>query len=455
MINIASPIFQFFKSKLFQNSIWGVLSSVFQNLVFSVFFILLARTLEQSEFSGYIIANTFYGLVLSFSTLGISQWFIRNILNTDNQSSLVSIYFYIQLFSGIVFYLLQILLVYSLYEEDLVRMLALVLGLNIILDNIIYVFKSINIAFNNQKNTFYITSFEALLKLISALFIWQLGLNAILIVVIVIMLRAITLLLFANYGLPENFKLVINSIRTPAYLIQLFQVIFQNRYFIIIGSISVLFWSIGNILVSKIIGLNAVPDYEISFKLFTMGEVIPLMFSATVFPLLVQKNKADVEERNIYYRSLFRLFAVYGLIAFSFVYFFADYFIPMLFGKGYLLTSVFVKQYFLTMLLFPSALLQANLLISMGYERVDMWFNLASLLVNIAFSWFGLILFNSLSIVNYSIFLAFWIFHLLQDIFLFKKGVAEIRDILFFHFLVIIIFIIFFFSQQSKIVYLP
>ncbi len=455
MINITNPLFRFVKSKLFQNSIWGIAASIFQNLVFSLFFILLARTINSAEFSGYIIANTFYGLVLSFSSLGMSQWFIRNLVDTEDQNRLITLFFYIQLFSGIIFYLFQVFLVYGIYEENLIHILAIILGFNIIFDNIIYVFKSINIAFNSQKKTFFISSLEAFFKLIAAFFIWKSGVHIIAVVFIIIILRLNTLFLFVKYGMPDNFKLIIYRIKATSYLIQLYEVVSQNRYFIFIGSISVLFWSLGNILVSKMIGLNAVPVYEISFKLFSMSEVIPLMFSATVFPLLVQKNNSNIAERNMYYRKIFRIYAGYGLTAFSFVYFFADYFIPLLFGNEYQLTSTFVQEIFLTMLLFPTALLQANLIISMGHERMDMWFNFTSLLLNIGFSLAGLYLFKSLSIVNYSIFLAFWIFHMLQDVFLLKKGIAEKREVFLFHFLIIAISTIFFFSKQSIIVYIP
>ncbi len=454
MINLASPLVDIVKSKLFQNSFWGILSSIFQNLVFSIFFILLARTQDSSDFSGYIIANTFYGLILSFSSLGMGQWFIRNILDTKDQNSLVNLFFYIQLFSGIAFYLVQLMLVYGFYEENLIRTLSLILGINIVSDNIIHVFKSINIAFNNQKKTFFITSLEAFFKLIIGFFIWQAGMDITLIVSILIFLRLVTLFIFFKFGLPASLKLVIHRVKSTSYFDKLVEVVLQNKYFILIGTISVLFWSIGNILVSKILGLNTVPVYEISFKLFSMSEVVPLIISSSIFPLLVQKNKTDNEKRNAYYRKMFQLYAAYGLTAFFFVYLFSDWFIPFLFGNQYTQTSSFVKEIFLTMLLFPTTLLQANLIISMGYERMDMWFNTASLIVNIFFSLVGLYIFNSLSIINYSIFLSFWVFHILQDILLIKNGVSTKKDVFLFHVLILVILFIFFLNKQSIIVFI-
>jgi O-antigen/teichoic acid export membrane protein len=345
-------------------------------------------------------------------------------------------------------------LVYGIYEESLIRSLSLILGFNIVFDNIIYVFKSINIAFNTQKKTFYITSLEALFKLIAAIIIWQNGMNILAVVFIIIFLRLFTLFCFFKWGLPDHFNLTLYPIKLASYLIQLVEVVLQNRYFILIGTISVFFWSIGNIIVSKVIGLNAVPVYEISFKLFSMSEVIPLMVSSSVFPVLVQKSKFDLGGRNAYYRKMFQLYAAYGIIAFSFIYFFADWFIPFLFGNQFEHTSTFVKEIFLTMLLFPTALLQANLIISMGYEKVDMWFNLVSLIVNIAFSLIGLYFFNSLSIINYSIFISFWIFHILQDIMLIKNGVSSKREAFLFHLLIIAIISIFFASKKSIFIYI-
>jgi hypothetical protein len=117
--------------------------SPFQNIIFSLFFIVIARKYSSTDFSSYIIANTLYGMILSFSSLGLSQWFIREIKKNEFDQEIISRFFKIQILAGMVFYIINVLLSFTLYHSDLIRNISLLLGINIIFDNIIYVFKTI------------------------------------------------------------------------------------------------------------------------------------------------------------------------------------------------------------------------------------------------------------------------------------------------------------------------
>ena len=79
------------QSSLFKNSLWGVMSNIFQNILFSVFFIVVARRYTTEDFANYIIANTLYSFVVGFSSLGLGQWFIREMINTDDKHKLIAV----------------------------------------------------------------------------------------------------------------------------------------------------------------------------------------------------------------------------------------------------------------------------------------------------------------------------------------------------------------------------
>jgi O-antigen/teichoic acid export membrane protein len=181
-MNLVSSLKLITLNKVFQNSLWGVISSLFQNIVFSIFFIILARKLDTSVLSSYIISNTFYGLMLSFSSLGMGQWFVRKMVNDSKNSKYIHLFLSVQLCSGIIFYFIQNLIVVNLYEEKNIHQISIILGFNIIFDNILYVTKTINVINNDQRKTFIITSSEALMKLIFAYFIWLYGTSVLFIV---------------------------------------------------------------------------------------------------------------------------------------------------------------------------------------------------------------------------------------------------------------------------------
>lgn len=430
---------------VFLNSFWGIFSNIFQNFVFALFFIVLARSYSGDVLSNYILANTLYGLVLSFSTLGLGQAFIRGVVKKDNLDNEVHSFLSIQLLSGILFYLFQILLSYSLYRKSEIVLLSTFLGINIIFDNIIYVFKTVNIIHQNQRKTFLITSSEALFKLVFAFTIWIFVPDIIYVILLLVFFRFFTLIYFLIYGIPESIKFHFPSILDGLKFRKLISTILTNRYFIIIGSLSVLYWSYGNIFVSKMLGIEFVPEFEISYKLFSMAELIPLVFSATLFPVLTKKLKDRREDLLNYYRLLFRLYLFYGFISFLFIYVFASDLLPFLFGRQYQSTAMYCKELFFTMLLFPTSLLQANLIIATGYERLDMKFNFVLLFMLVLTSLYFLQIYHSLSALNVSIFISFLLFHILQDIHLFRKRYMKLSDILFFY-LYLLIVVYFFYA---------
>jgi O-antigen/teichoic acid export membrane protein len=93
---------------------------------------------------------------------------------------------------------------------------------------------------------------------------------------------------------------------------------------------------------------------------------------------------------------------------------------------------------FLTILVFPTAVLQANVLVAMKYEKLDMWFNVISLITFLTFCSIGIYFFKSLTVINISIFLGFLFFHILQDIVLVKKKVSSSRNVFEFYILSIL-----------------
>ena len=442
------------KNKLFVNSFWSVASSLFQNIIFSVFFIIMARSYETVEFSEYILANTLYGMILSFSSLGLSQWYIREYQEGKSESDISTLFLKIQFIAGVLFYVINVSLSYLLYKESAIHVLSIFLGINIIFDNLIHVFKTINIVTFKQRQSFAILSIEALLKLCLGFYILYGAPDILVVALFLILFRTITLWLFLQ---AENKGLIkINRLfQLHLELAIIFKTLYNNRYFLLIGSISVLFWSVGNILVSKFLDLERVADYEISFKLFTMAEIIPVMVSTTIFPVLVEKIKLKPLERNKFIRTVFIANLLYGLFVYTFITSFSGDLIPLLFGQKYNLTSAYCNEMFLTILFFPSVLFQANLLVALKMERIDMYLNLLSLLINIGLAVSGLYITKSLSAINYSIFISFFIFHLSQEIYLIKKGITQIEHA--FVFYIVLCFVLFgytFFKTLIPVLYL-
>ena len=92
------------KKGFLQNSIWGLASNILQNILLSVFFLIIARNFDVKDFGNYLIANSLYQVISSFSALGLGQWFIRQLSDEDDISHFLNKFLKIQLFAGLFFY---------------------------------------------------------------------------------------------------------------------------------------------------------------------------------------------------------------------------------------------------------------------------------------------------------------------------------------------------------------
>lgn len=415
------------ESPLFKNSFWGIASSALQNIFLSIFFVIIVRRFPTDDFAQYLIATALYQLLVVFSTLGLASWFIREIVNTTDKTKTINTYFKTQLYFGLTFYIINLIFAFLLYDNPLVHALAFVFGFNIILDNIIDAIKSLNIAESQQVKSFKILIIDSFLLCLIASILYIYPFSILVLCILQVIIRTITINLFLKIGSSDlisaksiiGYKVKFNEIKDLVY---------ANWVFVVIGSISLVYWRSAQIIVSKLLTLTDVAIYGIAYKVFQIALIIPLIVSSTVYPSLVRKYNPDhLDELKEYYQNVFLFYLSYGLLAFTFVYSFADLVVPLIFGSTYQNAALYTKLMFLTILIFPTAILQANLLVAMKLERYDMIFNIASLVLYLLFCFVGLYYIKSMKVITYAVFLSFMVFHILQDVLLIKRGVSSVK----------------------------
>jgi O-antigen/teichoic acid export membrane protein len=422
-----------FKSRLIKNSFWGIAANGLQSVLLSLFFVIIARKYTTNEFAFFLIANTIYQFLAAFSTLGLGQWFTRELVDITDKKELVSRFVKIQLYSGCFFYVCAIAVAFLLYQDHVLQMLIVLLGVNIIFDNIIYAIKSLNIAEFNQNKTFIILIIDSVLRFSIGCLLFLMPFSIMTLCLLLIAVRFITLNFFLAFGSSKTVSLR-SLFSYPLARSEVKKIVLANWPFIIIGSVSIAYWRISNIIISKTLPLADVANFEISYRVFAIAQVLPLIVSMSVFPALVQHFKTGiVQDFRNYYRKVFNYYLLFGLFTYTFIYSFADALIPWAFGSTYSGTGAFTKQMFLTILIFPTALLQANVLVAMNRERADMWFNVISLVLNVVFVFTGFLFVKNLTTVNLAIFFSFLIFHICQDVLLVRKGMLTVGHVLKFY----------------------
>jgi O-antigen/teichoic acid export membrane protein len=434
-----SKLLSLFKSRLIKNSFWGIAANGLQSVLLSLFFVIVARKYTTGEFAFFLIANTIYQFLAAFSTLGLGQWFTRELVDVEDKQELVSRFVKIQLYSGCFFYLCNIGVAFLLYQDSLLQSLIVLLGVNIIFDNIIYAIKSLNIAEFNQNKTFIILIIDSVLKFAIGCLLFIFPLPIMTLSVLLIIVRFITLNFFLSVGSSKTISLRSLWKFSLAWH-EVKKIVFANWPFIIIGSVSIAYWRISNIIISKTLPLADVAHFEISFRVFSIAQILPLIVSMSVFPGLVQQFKTGIiQDFRNYYSKVFNYYLLFGLFSYTFIYSFADTLIPWAFGSAYNITGTYTKEMFLTILIFPTALLQANVLVAMNMERADMWFNVTSLVLNIIFCFAGFLFAKNLTTVNLAIFFSFLVFHICQDVLLVRRGMITVGHVLKFYLLTVLL----------------
>ena len=436
-------------SSLIKNSSWGLFSNILQTVFVSLFFVIVARKYQPSVFAEFLISTTVYQVVAAFSSMGLGQWFIREYATEENKVDFTGKFLKTQTVLGIIFYIINIALAYLVYPDGQIKLLCIILGTNIIFDNLINAIKSLNIAEFQQKKTASILIMDGFLKLLVGCLLFVQPFSAIILSILMIVVRIITVGLFLKLGTSKSISFGLIW-RIQVSISDLKQLILRNWQFIIIGSISIIYWRIANIIISKALTLTDVADYEIAFRVFYIVQVLPIIASATVYPQFIKYfNEGNFTGLKSLYKNLFLIYGLVSFVSYAFIFSFSHSIVPLAFGNGYPGATLCLQQMFLTYLVLPTVLLQANLIVAIGLEKMDMWCNIVSLIANVGACLIGLYFFKSLTTVNYSIFFSFIVFHALQDWVLLRKGITNISHVLSYYLILVGFIVVYAYLSQQ------
>jgi O-antigen/teichoic acid export membrane protein len=434
---------KFLQSSLVKNSAWGIVSNILQILFICAFFAIVARKYNSGEFARFLVSTSVYQIVAAFSSMGLGQWFIRQYVLEDDKLTFTGKFLKTQIGLGLLFYVVNLVLAFIIYSDVQIRLLCIILGTNIIFDNLINAIRSLNIAENEQRKTAAILVIDGFLKLVSGCLLFIHPFSVVTLSVIMIVARVLTLSLFIKLGSSNNINLRFLW-KAKISIDDLKQLIIKNWQFIIIGSISIIYWKMANIIISKTLALSSVADYEIAFRIFSVLLILPIVASSTIYPQFIKHfNKGNHAALTRLYRMVFFIYTLFAILSYTFVYSFSGWILPLAFGKGYPGSVLCTQQMFLTFLILPTVLLQANLIVAIGSEKMDMWFNIISLIINVIGCFVGLYFVRELSVINYSVFFSFLVFHILQDVLLIRKKITTVMHCIAFYIALLLLIVIY------------
>jgi len=332
-------------------------------------------------------------------------------------------YFKIQLILGSLFYVLNVGAALLLYSGTTIYWLAVILGTNIIFDNLIGAIKSFNIAELNQKITFRILTMDGLLRVLIIVIVLAFPISITWVSVIFVASRLITSMYFIEIGLDRKISLR-DILKLKVTISEIKKEVFATWRFALIGGIAIVFWRLGNILASKFLTIQDVADFEIAFKVYSILMIVPSLFIGLCYKYFVQLiyEKAMGSLKDFYY-ACNMLFLVYAVFSYIIIYSFSKELVVFTFGAEYVNAIAATREIVIAILIFPAILLQANVIVAMKSEQADLIFNISALLIQLLCCVLGFLYSKSLSTINYSIIISLFFFHLAQSIFLINKGI--------------------------------
>lgn len=321
------------KGKVTRNTTYILIASTFQKVGAFIFFILLARFLGVEEIGKFVFAMSFAGLFSILPDLGLNAVLTKELAKDEKTGA---IYFDTALSFKIFFSLLTCLIIFFAinllnYPKE-TRILVYLSGLMVALDG-----------FN--------LSFAAIFR----------GLQKLKYEALIIIIHQIAVILFAGLALFLKMPLwvIIFSIVGASvlnfiyYFIALYKktdirikfnfdkkiIIFLLRIslpFALASIFSRFFWDIDKVLLSKMVGDEAVGIYGVSYKLNFALQFIPLAFGAAIFPAFANYFVSDKEklartfEKTVVYLMIMAIPITFGVIAL------ADKLILQLYGANFL-----------------------------------------------------------------------------------------------------------------------
>ena len=418
------------QSKLASNSIWGSGAMAIQTILSSIFFLLVARTYEPIEFGSFLIATTIYQVVVAFSSLGLAPWFIREFLKRKDKEAFSNHFLITQTKLGLLFSIFNILLIFVIYDDHKIRILGTILSCNIIFDNVTYVIRNMNIALAQQKKTAFLLISDGFLKLLIGVGILVIPVSIIYLCIFFVIAKILTITAFVLMDTSGFYKLQ-NIVKQKSSWNEVKLLLFRNWKFIIIGSISIIFWRVSHIIISKFLSLEDVSNYEIAFRIFSIFLIVPTIGAATVYPRFVKLNlDGEFYKIKSLYKDCVIFLTIFSIISYGFIQTFGETILLNTFGSSYYGAVLCMREMFVSILIFPILLIQANLIVALGKEKLDMIFNILSLLANVVISITVVKITFSLSGINYSVFASLIIFYVLQGITLKKLGVTSSKSLI-------------------------
>lgn len=349
--------------------------------IFLSFFvgIYVARYLGPTDYGHLQYANNFVGLFLAIASLGTSQIVVRDLVNElDKKNEILGTTFVLLFSAGLVTSIVTIILSLIINDEEIINWLIIIYSSNLILQSFQifdYWFKSKVLS----KYSVYARVSGRLISALSKLVFIFFKVNLIFFALTVIISGVIQAII---WGI--SYRLKGEKINLWRFDVSYAKRLLKNTWPLILSGISIAIYMKVDIVMLKILTNSfTVGNYAIASNLSSVWYFLPVIFSSSFFPSVVElqrTNKKKYEKRLI---DLYQTVVFFSLIIAIFIASYSDFIIQLFFGEEYRSASEILKIHIWAGIFVSLGVIRSSWIIAENYQVYGMIFTITGALINI------------------------------------------------------------------------
>jgi len=356
----------------------------------------VARYLGPEQFGLLSYVQSFVGLFIVLSTLGLDNIVVREIVkNTNIAASLIGTAFILKLLGAIFMLLIITLTMTTLFEHDSSEKVLIFI---VAFSTIFHSFNVIDYYFQSQVLSRYVVYANVLVLFVSSLTKIALIINEadLMAFVWVVLFDSVVLALSYTWFFLKKTDYKIADLALTFRKDVALSLLRDSWPLILSGLVISVYMKIDQVMIREMLDNEAVGHYAAAVKISTAWYFIPVVVASSFFPAIINARKIS---KDLYYERLQKLYDLNFTVALVLglpVVFFSSSIIEILYGQDFTQSAAILSVHIFCGFLVFMGVVRGKWILSENLQRYDLYIHVIAAVANIVFnfafiSWFGVI----------------------------------------------------------------
>jgi len=356
----------------------------------------VARYLGPEQYGLLSYVQSFVGLFIVLSTLGLDNIVVREIVKKTNiAASLIGTAFILKLLGAIFMLLIITLTMTTLFEHDSSEKVLIFI---VAFSTIFHSFNVIDYYFQSQVLSRYVVYANVLVLFVSSLTKIALIINEadLMTFVWVVLFDSVVLALSYTWFFLKKTDYKIADLALTFRKDVALSLLRDSWPLVLSGLVVSVYMKIDQVMIREMLDNEAVGHYAAAVKISTAWYFIPVVVASSFFPAIINARKIS---KDLYYERLQKLYDLNFTVALVLglpVVFFSSSIIEILYGQDFTQSAAILSVHIFCGFLVFMGVVRGKWILSENLQRYDLYIHVIAAVANIVFnfafiSWFGVI----------------------------------------------------------------